>query len=51
MFIQLKTVTLLSNAALLSDAAFLNLDNLEYDDDNIKINSEKQKMLNYQIRS
>ncbi len=51
MFIQLKTVTLLSNAALLSDDAFLNLDNLEHDDDNIKINSEKQKMLNYQIRS
>ncbi len=43
MIIHLKTVTLLTNAALLSYAGLLNLDNLEFDDDNIKIDSEKWK--------
>ena len=43
MFIQLKTVSLLSNAALLADDAVLNSDNLEYNIDDVEIDSKKRK--------
>ncbi len=42
-FIQLKTATLLSTAGLLADDAVLNSDNLEYNIDNVQIDSRKQK--------
>ncbi len=42
---QLKTVALLSNAALLSDATLLISDNVEYDNKNLKIDSKKEKIM------